>query len=165
MAIRRNSHGTVPKCEPRLAPCGFSFPAKVYLVTPPSRDSTQRRVGVPASKGFGSPDKAIKPKSEREWVPPPTPCACLSGKAYKNCCEPVHTGAKNASTPELALRSRFSAFALGLESFVSGSTHPECKHTVMLFVKPCHAAHLAMPLTIASSQTRFDSELRGKVAR
>ena len=45
----------------------------------------------------------------------------------QSCCEPVHTAAKQAATPEAALRSRFSAFAQGLEQFIADTTHPDCR--------------------------------------
>ena len=97
--------------------------------TPLSRNNTK----VSASKGFGSPEKALKTKQEREFVMPPLPCNCGSGKAYKNCCELLHNGTKRASTPEAALRSRFSAFTLGLETFIADTTHPNCEHHNNIF--------------------------------
>ena len=59
----------------------------------PVTNSAPRLVKVAATKGFGSPKQGFgPPKPEREWVPPPPPCNCSSGKAYKvtmhalNCC-------------------------------------------------------------------------------
>ena len=40
-------------------------------------------------------------------------CPCGSGRAYSDCCKPLHTGSKKAQTPEELMRSRYSAFALG----------------------------------------------------
>lgn len=43
----------------------------------------------------------------------PERCPC-GGGAYATCCGPVHAGAP-AATAEALMRSRYSAFALGLE--------------------------------------------------
>ena len=45
-------------------------------------------------------------------------CPCHSGKAYKSCCKPLHDGTAIAETPEALMRSRFSAFALGLGEYL-----------------------------------------------
>ena len=37
-------------------------------------------------------------------------CACGSGLAYENCCEPYITGVKLAPTAEALMRSRYSAY-------------------------------------------------------
>lgn len=39
-------------------------------------------------------------------------CPCCSGKTYEDCCQPYHTGRKNAPTAEALMRSRFAAFAI-----------------------------------------------------
>jgi SEC-C motif domain protein len=51
------------------------------------------------------------------------PCACGSGRKYKKCCRPLHRG-RPAPTPETLMRSRFSAFALGLAEYLADTTHP-----------------------------------------
>ncbi|MBX3189956.1 MAG: hypothetical protein KF819_23225 [Labilithrix sp.] len=48
---------------------------------------------------------------------PPRDCPCRSGARYKACCGPIHGGAR-AATPEALMRSRFSAFALGLGDYL-----------------------------------------------
>jgi|SRR5690554_226404 len=50
-------------------------------------------------------------------------CPCGGGK-YAKCCEPFHTGAKLARTPEELMRSRYSAYARGLTDYVRASWHP-----------------------------------------
>jgi len=45
---------------------------------------------------------------------PPRDCPCCSGRRYTDCCAPLHRRAREAETPEELMRSRFSAFALGL---------------------------------------------------
>ncbi|MFA6916827.1 MAG: YchJ family metal-binding protein [Parachlamydiales bacterium] len=50
-------------------------------------------------------------------------CPCHSGQPYNSCCEPFHKG----KSPENALqlmRSRYSAYALGLADYIIQTTHP-----------------------------------------
>ncbi len=52
------------------------------------------------------------------------PCPCHSDKKYKKCCRPFHTNAKVAATPVELLRSRYSAYALGVAEYIMDTTHP-----------------------------------------
>lgn len=52
------------------------------------------------------------------------PCPCHSGKKYKKCCQAYHDGANPSNALEL-MRSRYSAFALGLAGYIVASTHPD----------------------------------------
>lgn len=54
---------------------------------------------------------------------PNAPCPCYSGKKYKQCCQPYHRGIL-PSTAEKLMRSRYSAFALGLCDYIMATTHP-----------------------------------------
>jgi len=45
-------------------------------------------------------------------------CPCHSGKRYESCCGPFHRGDLEAETPEALMRSRYSAFALGLGGYL-----------------------------------------------
>ena len=47
-------------------------------------------------------------------------CPCHSGRRYKECCQPYHAG-EAAPTPETLMRSRYSAYALGLVSYIQKS--------------------------------------------
>ena len=49
-------------------------------------------------------------------------CLCGSKKPYAQCCEPLHRGAA-AATAEALMRSRYSAFALGLDEYIQRSWH------------------------------------------
>jgi len=51
------------------------------------------------------------------------PCPCGSGLDYSGCCEPLHLGSP-ALTAEALMRSRFTAFALGLDGYLLASWHP-----------------------------------------
>ncbi|PYY36740.1 hypothetical protein DEJ16_02695 [Curtobacterium sp. MCJR17_055] len=53
-------------------------------------------------------------------------CPCLSGNPYDECCRPLHAGAP-APTAERLMRSRFSAFALGLPRYLLDSWHPSTR--------------------------------------
>lgn len=53
-------------------------------------------------------------------------CPCGSGAPYDACCGPLHEGAA-APTAEALMRSRFSAFALGLTPYLVASWHPSTR--------------------------------------
>jgi SEC-C motif domain protein len=61
-----------------------------------------------------------------------TPCPCGSGETYVTCCGPFHAGLGNAShgngpfapTPEALMRSRYSAYVLGLIDYLLATWHP-----------------------------------------
>ncbi|HEX2658572.1 MAG TPA: YchJ family metal-binding protein [Polyangia bacterium] len=63
-------------------------------------------------------------------MPPVTPrdCPCRSQLRYAACCRPFHRGDASPPTPEALMRSRFSAFALGLGDYLVdtlATTHPD----------------------------------------
>lgn len=45
-------------------------------------------------------------------------CPCQSGHTYQLCCEPKHSGAAVAASPEALMRSRYAAFVLGLYPYL-----------------------------------------------
>ncbi|MEH0110926.1 YchJ family metal-binding protein [Tersicoccus sp. MR15.9] len=49
-------------------------------------------------------------------------CPCGSGAEYAQCCGPLHEGG-DAITAEALMRSRYSAYALGLEGYLRRSWH------------------------------------------
>jgi len=51
------------------------------------------------------------------------PCPCGSGKAYAACCGPAHGGLP-AATAEALMRSRYSAYVLGLEDYLLATWDP-----------------------------------------
>lgn len=55
-----------------------------------------------------------------------TPCPCGSGESYAGCCGALHEGAA-APTAVALMRSRFSAFALGLARYLLVSWHPSTR--------------------------------------
>jgi SEC-C motif domain protein len=50
-------------------------------------------------------------------------CPCGSGEPYAACCGPAHAGAP-VPTAEALMRSRYSAFALGLGPYLLATWHP-----------------------------------------
>jgi SEC-C motif-containing protein len=57
-------------------------------------------------------------------ISPNAPCPCHSGEKYKNCCFPYHRGIL-ASNAQKLMRSRYSAYALGLADYIMATTHPD----------------------------------------
>ncbi|PRI10860.1 YchJ family protein [Leucobacter massiliensis] len=55
--------------------------------------------------------------SGRDEINAELPCPCGRGEAYGACCGPLHAGAP-APTAERLMRSRYSAFALGLAEYL-----------------------------------------------
>jgi SEC-C motif-containing protein len=49
-------------------------------------------------------------------------CPCGSKRSYRQCCELLHNGV-TAGDAEALMRSRYSAFALGLEHYIQRSWH------------------------------------------
>ena len=49
-------------------------------------------------------------------------CPCGGGR-YHHCCGPFHRGEQRPATPEQLMRSRYSAFAVGLAAYLE-ATHP-----------------------------------------
>jgi SEC-C motif domain protein len=59
-------------------------------------------------------------------------CPCCSGKQYALCCEPYVMEMIDASTPELLMRARYSAFARRRFSFLTHSMTPEAAKSFSL---------------------------------
>ncbi|MFI6144239.1 YchJ family protein [Streptomyces sp. NPDC051109] len=58
---------------------------------------------------------------------PALPCPCGLPATYPECCGRFHSGAQQAPTAELLMRSRFSAFAVGDTSYLLRSWHPSTR--------------------------------------
>ena len=50
-------------------------------------------------------------------------CPCGSGKPYEACCGRLHFRAENAASAEALMRSRYSAYVLGLEPYLLATWH------------------------------------------
>ena len=51
-------------------------------------------------------------------------CPCCSTLSYVDCCQPYHLGVDRPVTPEILMRSRYSAYALHLIDYLIQTTHP-----------------------------------------
>ncbi len=63
------------------------------------------------------------------------PCACGSGRAYADCCGPVHAGIP-AETAEALMRARYSAYARGDAAFLAASWHSRTRPPVLELAPP-----------------------------
>lgn len=53
-------------------------------------------------------------------------CPCGSGALYQDCCEPYHLSL-SAPNAEKLMRSRYSAYVLGLEEYLLNTWHPNTR--------------------------------------
>ncbi|GAB2180341.1 YchJ family metal-binding protein [Denitratisoma sp. agr-D3] len=53
-------------------------------------------------------------------------CPCGSGQPYADCCGPCHQGTP-AATAEALMRSRYSAYVLGLADYLLATWHPDTR--------------------------------------
>ncbi len=53
-----------------------------------------------------------------------TLCPCGSSQIYADCCALYHTGQQKPATPEILMRSRYTAYAMGtLSDYLVQTTH------------------------------------------
>ncbi|MFI6323293.1 YchJ family protein [Nonomuraea sp. NPDC050556] len=57
----------------------------------------------------------------------PRPCPCGLQKTYADCCGRFHRGEAAATTAELLMRSRYSAFSVGDEAYLLRTWHPDVR--------------------------------------
>jgi len=53
----------------------------------------------------------------------PAPCPCDEQRRYADCCEPLHQGRVPAERADALMRSRYSAYALGLADYLLATWH------------------------------------------
>ena len=53
-------------------------------------------------------------------------CPCNPSATYADCCKPLHEGAPAASA-EALMRSRYSAYVLGLRDYLADTWHPSTR--------------------------------------
>lgn len=54
----------------------------------------------------------------------PAPCPCGSGLAYPGCCGPFIAGTALPRTAEQLMRSRYTAYTLNNQDYLSATWHP-----------------------------------------
>jgi len=57
----------------------------------------------------------------------PTPCPCGSGRPLDGCCAPYLDGTRDAADAEALMRSRYSAYVLGNESYLLATWHTDTR--------------------------------------
>jgi SEC-C motif domain protein len=59
----------------------------------------------------------------------PTPCPCGNAAGYAHCCGRWHSGALHLAAPtaEALMRSRYSAYVLGLHPYLLDTWHPSTR--------------------------------------
>jgi SEC-C motif-containing protein len=90
-------------------------------------------------------------------------CACHSGARYADCCAPFHQGTALPPTPEALMRSRYSAFALGLGEYLLetlSADHPDRdlpREALVRTLSQTHEKQRFLGLRILSATTDGDS--------
>ena len=59
-----------------------------------------------------------------------TKCPCESEKSYQDCCQSYHQGIP-AINAETLMRSRYSAYVLGLEQYLLATWHPDTRPAIL----------------------------------
>ncbi|MFZ4861817.1 YchJ family protein [Sphingobacterium sp. Mn56C] len=54
-------------------------------------------------------------------------CPCGSDLDFTACCQPIHTGSKDAQTAEQLMRARYAAFSMHNIDFIYNSFHPSTR--------------------------------------
>jgi SEC-C motif-containing protein len=57
----------------------------------------------------------------------PQACPCNPSIAYAACCQPLHEGRFAAASAEALMRSRYSAYVLGLSDYLLATWHPDTR--------------------------------------
>jgi SEC-C motif-containing protein len=80
-------------------------------------------------------------------------CPCGSGTAYADCCGAWHDGPRRLQAPsaEALMRSRYSAFVLGLHDYLLATWHPSTRPD-RLDPEPPGLKWLGLEVRSASSQ-------------
>ena len=91
-------------------------------------------------------------------------CPCTPNKAYAACCRPFHNGPALPETAEQLMRSRFSAFVLGLSDYLVETTHPKNrKPGLKAAIERSMGAVRWRSLTIVSTSNGAMADKIGKV--
>ena len=79
-------------------------------------------------------------------------CPCESGKPYTNCCEPYHLGFAAPNAKSL-MRSRYTAFVLGLEAYLLATWHPNTRPATLNLAEELPTKWLGLQIKRAENIT------------
>ena len=68
----------------------------------------------------------------------PSTCPCDPQRRYAACCEPLHNGAL-AADAETLMRSRYSAYVLGLHEYLRNSWHSNTRPSLAELTTDAHS--------------------------
>lgn len=91
----------------------------------------------------------------------PQVCPCGSGHTYEECCAPWH-GGQPAPTPEALMRSRYSAYARGLEDYLLATWAPATRPASLDLAAPPIPQWIGLEI-LAREQGRDGEGETGKV--
>jgi SEC-C motif domain protein len=77
-------------------------------------------------------------------------CPCYSKRMYSECCQPLHEGVRAAANALELMRSRYSAYAMGLVRYIIQTTH----RSNPLFKKK--SAEVENDIRLFCLETRFE---------
>jgi len=86
-------------------------------------------------------------------------CPCGSGSALADCCGPLISGTRWADTPEMLMRSRYSAYVLGDVDYLRASWHPATRPAAIDLGKPVNW----LGLKIVATHAGGDGDSEGTV--
>lgn len=99
-------------------------------------------------------------------VPTSSPCPCGSTHPYDACCRPLHQSAAAASA-EALMRSRYSAYVLGLEDYLRATWHAATRPAVLDLKAEPRAKWLGLEVkhheSLGDDQARVEFVARYKV--
>lgn len=91
-------------------------------------------------------------------------CPCCSGKTYSLCCEPLHLKKQPAKTCEALMRSRYSAYALGLVHYLVDTTAQKSRSKdLAASIQESLKSVEWLNLTIKKTQNGQENDKVGKV--
>ena len=92
-------------------------------------------------------------------------CPCGSGDSFNRCCESAIEGGQPAKTAEQLMRSRYSAFALGMSDYLIDTTHPDYRQGMTINeLEQQHAETTWRRLTIVKTEAGREHDTLGRVA-
>ena len=86
-------------------------------------------------------------------------CPCGSGAPYSRCCRAFHLRTDDPPTAEALMRSRYSAYAKGLDAYLHHSWHPDTRPAAV----ELDARHRWIGLTVVSTSAGGPDDATGTV--